>query len=129
MFGYRRIDHGRASTLVVVDLAELNLQLLHFVVVEILLDQVTLSLDSSTHFRGNIGNHPGHKELDHEHNVLHDNDESHLGSQNMPELHSVGVLLLMAGRVAVITIPAISDGAVEPGGVLPVLRFVGFSEL
>lgn len=36
---------------------------------------------------------------------LHDNDESQLGSQNMPELHSVGVLLLMAGRVAVITIP------------------------
>lgn len=37
---------------------------------------------------------------------LHDNDESQLGSQNMPELHSVWVLLLMAGRVAVITIPA-----------------------
>ena len=36
---------------------------------------------------------------------LHDNNESQLGSQDMPELHSVGVLLHMAGRVAVITIP------------------------
>lgn len=36
---------------------------------------------------------------------LHDNDESQLGSQNMPELHCVGVLPLMAGRVAVITVP------------------------
>lgn len=36
---------------------------------------------------------------------LHDNNESHLGSQNMPELHGVGVLLLVSRRVAVITIP------------------------
>lgn len=36
---------------------------------------------------------------------LHDNDESQLSSQNMPELHSVGVLLLMARRVTVVTIP------------------------
>lgn len=37
---------------------------------------------------------------------LHDNDECQLGSQNVPELHGVGVLLLMAGRVSVITVPA-----------------------
>lgn len=37
---------------------------------------------------------------------LHDNDECQLGSQNVPELHGVGVLLLMAGRVAIITVPA-----------------------
>lgn len=36
---------------------------------------------------------------------LHDNDESQLGSQNMPELHRVGILLLMARRVTVITVP------------------------
>lgn len=36
---------------------------------------------------------------------LHDDDEGQLGSQNVPELHGVGVLLLMAGRIAVITIP------------------------
>lgn len=51
-------------------LAELDLQLLHFIVMEILLDQVALSLHSSPHVRGNIRNHPGNKELDQERNVL-----------------------------------------------------------
>ena len=37
---------------------------------------------------------------------LHDDDERQLGGQNMPELHSVAVLLLVARRIAVITIPA-----------------------
>ena len=50
--------------------AELNLQLLHLVVMEILLDQVALSLYSSPHVVGNVGNHPGHKELYQEHNML-----------------------------------------------------------
>ncbi len=50
--------------------AELDLQLLHFIVMEILLDQVALSLHSSPHVRGNVGNHPGHEELDHEHDML-----------------------------------------------------------
>lgn len=36
---------------------------------------------------------------------LHDDDESQLSSQNMPELHSVGVRLLVVRRVAVITVP------------------------
>lgn len=36
---------------------------------------------------------------------LHDNDERQLGCQNVPELHCVGVLSLVARRVAVITIP------------------------
>lgn len=51
-------------------LAELDLQLLHFIVMEILLDQVPLSLYTSPHIRGNIRNHPGHKELDQEHDML-----------------------------------------------------------
>lgn len=37
---------------------------------------------------------------------LHDDDEGQLGRQNVPELHGVGVLLLVSGRIAVITIPA-----------------------
>lgn len=36
---------------------------------------------------------------------LHDDDEGQLGSQNVPELHGVGVLLHVSGRIAVITIP------------------------
>lgn len=40
---------------------------------------------------------------------LHDNDESKLGSQNMPKLHGVGVLLLMARWVAVVTISRKKD--------------------
>ena len=44
---------------------------------------------------------------------LHDDDKSQLGSQNMPELHSVGVLLLMARRVAVITIPTKKEQRIE----------------
>lgn len=51
-------------------LAQLDLQLLHFVVMEILLDQVALSLHSRPHVSGNVGNHPGHEELDQEHNML-----------------------------------------------------------
>lgn len=51
-------------------LTELDFQLLHFIVMEILLDEVALSLYSSLHFRGNIRNHPGHKELDQKHNML-----------------------------------------------------------
>lgn len=51
-------------------LAELDLQLLHFIVMEILLDQVALTLHSSPHVRGNVGNHPGHEELDQEHDML-----------------------------------------------------------
>ncbi|KAF3854927.1 hypothetical protein F7725_022982, partial [Dissostichus mawsoni] len=78
-------------------LAELDLQLLHFIVMEILLDQVALPLHSSPHVRGNIRNHPGNKELDQERNVLWSR------KQNMPELHSI-------------------DGGVEPGRVLPVIR-------
>lgn len=50
--------------------AELDLQLLHFIVVEILLDQVALSLHPSPHIGGNIGNHPGHKELHQEYDML-----------------------------------------------------------
>lgn len=51
-------------------LAELDSQFLHFIVMEVLLDQVALSLYSSPHVRGNVGDHPGHKELDHEHDML-----------------------------------------------------------
>lgn len=51
-------------------LAELDPQFLYFIVMEILLDQVAFSLYPSLHFRGNIGNHPGHKELHQEHNML-----------------------------------------------------------
>lgn len=130
-------------------LAELDLQLFHFIVMEILLDQVALSLNPGPHVRGNIRNHPGHEELYQEDDMLprkkagqvgstsaasaaegaftsenvcecgrvtvnltmdwfylHDDDERQLGSQNMPELHSAGVLLLVARRIAVITIPA-----------------------
>jgi len=70
VFGYRRIDHGRAGTITEAVLAELDLQFLHLVVVEVLLDQVALSLDTSPHVRGNIRNQPGHEELDHKHNML-----------------------------------------------------------
>lgn len=70
MLGYRWIDHGRARAVIVGVLAELDLQLLHFVVMEILLDQVALSLHACPHVRGNIRNHPGHEELDHKHNML-----------------------------------------------------------
>lgn len=69
VFGQRRVDHGRAGTVVSV-VAELVLQPLHLVVVEILLDQVALSLYPSPHVRGNVGNHPGHEELHQEHDVL-----------------------------------------------------------
>ena len=36
---------------------------------------------------------------------LHDNDEGQFGCQDVPELHSVGVLPLVAWRVAVVTVP------------------------
>jgi len=36
---------------------------------------------------------------------LHDDDEGQLGGQDVPELHGVGVLLRVAGRVAVVTVP------------------------
>lgn len=70
MCGYGGVDHGCAGTVVVAVLAELDLELLHLVVMEILLDQVALSLYSSLHIGRNVGNHPGHKELDNEHHML-----------------------------------------------------------
>lgn len=57
-------------------MAELDLQLLHFIVVEVLLDKVALSFHPSSYIRGNVGNHPGHKELHNEYDMLHDDDKS-----------------------------------------------------
>lgn len=37
---------------------------------------------------------------------LHDNDESHLSSQDVPEMHGVRVLPLMARRVTVVAVSA-----------------------
>lgn len=54
----------------VVLLAKLDFQLLNFVVVEILLDQVALPLYSRPHIGGDIWNQPGHEVLDHKNNVL-----------------------------------------------------------
>lgn len=51
-------------------MAELNLQLLHLIVVEIFLDQVAFSFHPSSDIRGNVRDHPGYKELHHEDNVL-----------------------------------------------------------
>lgn len=51
-------------------LAELDLQLLNFVVVEVLLDQVALSLYPCPDVRGNVWNQPGHEVFDHKHNML-----------------------------------------------------------
>lgn len=84
-------------------LAELDLQLFHFVVMEILLDQVALSLNPGPHVRGNIRNHPGHKELYQEDHMLPRKKAGQVGSTS--ELHeellhpkmyvSVGGLLLI----------------------------------
>ncbi|TNN87046.1 hypothetical protein EYF80_002801 [Liparis tanakae] len=50
--------------------AQIRLHEEFLTLVEVLLDQVALSLDTSPHVRGNIGNQPGHEELDHEHDML-----------------------------------------------------------
>lgn len=70
MLGQRRVDVVRACARLTVVLAELDLELLHLVVVEVLLHQVALSLHPSPDVRGNVGDHPRHEELHHEDDVL-----------------------------------------------------------
>lgn len=53
--------------------AQLHLQPLHLVVVQVLLHQVALALDPRLHVRRDVGDHPRHEELDHEHHVLQEN--------------------------------------------------------
>lgn len=50
--------------------AELHLQALQLVAVQVLLHQVALALDPRLHVRGHVGDQPGHEELDHEDHVL-----------------------------------------------------------
>lgn len=70
MLGQRRVDVVRACARLPAVLAELDLQLLHLVVVEVLLHQVALPLHPSPDVGRNVGDHPGHEELHHEDNVL-----------------------------------------------------------
>lgn len=113
--------------------AQLQLELLHLVVMQVLLDQEALSPDSRLHVRRDVRDQPRHEELHHKHHVLrnkhtvhdhnadvfirceqdeaeltylHDDDEGHLGCQDVPELHGGSVLPLMARRVAVVPISA-----------------------
>lgn len=60
---------------------------------------------------------------------LHDNDECQLRSQNMPELHRVGVLPVMARRVAVITIPTKKECVKICVKYIKSLIYVGILEL
>lgn len=70
VLGQRRVDVVRARARLPAVLAELDPQLLHLVVVEVLLHQVALPLHPSPDVRGNVGDHPGHEELHHEDDVL-----------------------------------------------------------
>lgn len=122
----------RTDTLASV-LTQLHSELLHLIVVQVFLDQVAFPLYTSLHIRRHIRNQPRHKELHHKHNMLkktkingkteaskmhddkttkvlkllylHNNNKSHFGCQDMPELHVVRVFILMAWRVAVISVP------------------------
>lgn len=68
-------------------LAELDLQLLNFVVVEILLDQVALSLYSCPDIRGNVWNQPGHEVFDHKHDMLWKKKKGTTDSTVLPALN------------------------------------------
>lgn len=55
-------------------LSELDFKLFQLVVVQILLNQVTLALYTSFHIRRHVRDQPGHKELHHKHHMLQEND-------------------------------------------------------
>lgn len=106
---------------------ELDFESLHFVVMKVLLDQIALSSNTGFHIWRDIRYHPGHKKLHHKHHMLqedknipfahkfrkeyrigqtnlHNNDEGHFCSQDMPKLHCMSILLLMTRRVSIVSI-------------------------
>lgn len=67
-------------------LTQLDLELLHLVVVQVFLDEVTFPFDPSLHLGWHIRDQPGHKELHHKHHVLMGKEDVFI--QSIPLSHT-----------------------------------------